>query len=101
MDGVLQGSRRPTARADVAGEILSAPFAIGAVAATAVLSVAVSSSGAKPPSPMVVVNERDVMRDEPAPHGNHGMSTAYRMSDAVPNRTMEFRKRTLHVGSAI
>jgi mannose-6-phosphate isomerase-like protein (cupin superfamily) len=29
------------------------------------------------------------------------MSTAYRISDAVPNRMMEFRKRTLHVGSAI
>jgi mannose-6-phosphate isomerase-like protein (cupin superfamily) len=50
---------------------------------------------------MIVVNERDVMRDEPAPHGNHGMSTAYRISDAAPRRTMEFRKRTLHVGSAI
>ena len=52
-------------------------------------------------SPMVVVNERDVMREEPTPHGNVGMSTAYRISDAAPNRTMEFRKRTLHVGSAI
>jgi mannose-6-phosphate isomerase-like protein (cupin superfamily) len=51
--------------------------------------------------PMVVVSERDVMREEPAPHGDHGMSTAYRISDAAPERTMEFRKRTLHVGSAI
>jgi len=50
---------------------------------------------------MVIVNEQDMMRDEPAPHGNHGMSTAYRISDAAPNRTMEFRKRTLHVGAAI
>jgi mannose-6-phosphate isomerase-like protein (cupin superfamily) len=80
---------------------VSAPFAIGAVALGAALLMAVTLSGAKASSPMIVVNERDVMRDEPAPHGNHGMSTAYRMSDAVPNRTMEFRKRTLHVGSAI
>jgi mannose-6-phosphate isomerase-like protein (cupin superfamily) len=29
------------------------------------------------------------------------MSTAFRISDAVPNRTMEFRKRALHVGAAI
>jgi mannose-6-phosphate isomerase-like protein (cupin superfamily) len=58
-------------------------------------------SAAKPPPPMVVVNERDVMREEPAPHGNLGMSTAYRISDPAPGRTMEFRKRTLHVGSAI
>jgi len=62
---------------------------------------AASMSGAAQKSPMVVVNERDVMRDEPAPHGNIGMSTAYRISDAAPKRTMEFRKRTLHVRSAI
>jgi mannose-6-phosphate isomerase-like protein (cupin superfamily) len=29
------------------------------------------------------------------------MSTAYRFSDAVPGRAMEFRKRVLHVGAAI
>jgi mannose-6-phosphate isomerase-like protein (cupin superfamily) len=29
------------------------------------------------------------------------MSTAYRISDAVPNGTMEFRKRALHPGAAI
>lgn len=51
--------------------------------------------------PMVVVDETKVTRREPPPHGNIGMSTAYRISDAVPNRTMEFRKRMLHPGSAI
>jgi mannose-6-phosphate isomerase-like protein (cupin superfamily) len=52
--------------------------------------------------PMVVVDEREVMRDEPPPHGEIGMSTAYRISDAVPQpRSMEFRKRVLHVGAAI
>ncbi|AHE53770.1 hypothetical protein NX02_10265 [Sphingomonas sanxanigenens DSM 19645 = NX02] len=52
--------------------------------------------------PMAVIDERDVVRDEPTPHGDLGMSTAYRISDAVPQpRTMEFRKRILHVGSAI
>ena len=50
--------------------------------------------------PMVVVDEREVMRDEPPPHGEIGMSTAYRISDAVPQpRSMEFRKRVLHVGA--
>lgn len=53
------------------------------------------------PPPMVVVDERTVTRQEPPPHGKIGMSTAYRISDAVPNRTMEFRKRSLHVGAAI
>lgn len=52
--------------------------------------------------PMAVIDERQVMREEPTPHGKIGMSTAYRISDAVPQpRTMEFRKRVLHVGSAI
>ena len=64
-------------------------------------ALAVAATVAKSPSPMVIVNERDVMREEPTPHGNHGMSTAYHISEAAPNRTMEFRKRTLHVGSAI
>ena len=65
------------------------------------LTLTVSLWAAKSGPPMVVVNERDVMREEPAPHGNQGMSTAYRISDRAPNRTMDFRKRTLHVGSAI
>jgi len=51
--------------------------------------------------PMVVVDERQVVKQEPPPHGSIGMSTAFRISDAVPNRTMEFRKRILHVGAAI
>ncbi len=51
--------------------------------------------------PMVVVDERDVMRREPVPHGEMGMSTAYRISDAAPGRTMEFRKRVLDAGAVI
>lgn len=53
-------------------------------------------------SSMVVIREEDVKRDEPPPHGAIGMSTAYRISDAVPApRSMEFRKRVLHRGAAI
>lgn len=52
--------------------------------------------------PMVVVNERHVVREEAPPHGAIGMSTAYRISDVVPQpKTMEFRKRVLHKGAAI
>lgn len=51
---------------------------------------------------MIVINEADVRFDEPPPHGAIGMSTAYRISDAVPaSRSMEFRKRVLHPGAAI
>ena len=49
----------------------------------------------------VIVDERTVVRDEPPPHGAIGMSTAYRISDAVPRRMMEFRKRILHRRAAI
>lgn len=50
---------------------------------------------------MVIIDEARTMRDEPPPHGNIGMSTAHRISDGVPTRTMEFRRRTLHPGAAI
>lgn len=49
----------------------------------------------------VFVDEQAVKRQEPPPHNGRGMSTAYRISDAAPNRTMEFRKRVLHPGAAI
>jgi mannose-6-phosphate isomerase-like protein (cupin superfamily) len=53
-------------------------------------------------TPMVVVREEDVKREEPPPHGAIGLSTAYRISDAAPApRAMEFRKRVLHRGAAI
>jgi mannose-6-phosphate isomerase-like protein (cupin superfamily) len=52
--------------------------------------------------PMAVIDERATVRREPNPHGAIGMSTAYRISDAVPQpRTMEFRRRVLDRGAAI
>jgi mannose-6-phosphate isomerase-like protein (cupin superfamily) len=69
------------------------------------LLAALQAAGTPPATPaerpMVVIDEAAVKRDEPPPHGQIGMSTAYRISDAVPGRTMEFRKRVLHVGAAI
>jgi len=66
---------------------------------TAALLAIAAPAGAAPAA--VIVKETEVMRQEPPPHGAIGMSTAYRISDVVPNRTMEFRKRVLHVGAAI
>ncbi len=61
-----------------------------------------TSTAARAGAPrMVVVDEHDVRIEQPPPHGAIGMSTAYRISDAVPGRTMEYRRRTLHVGAAI
>ena len=52
--------------------------------------------------PMAVIDEQATKRLEPPPHGAIGMSTAYRISDAVPQpRAMEFRRRILHHGAAI
>lgn len=52
--------------------------------------------------PMAVIDERETLGREPPPHGEIGMSSAYRISDAVPQpRTMEFRRRDLDVGAAI
>ena len=52
--------------------------------------------------PMVVIDEPDTIRREPPPHGEIGMSTAYRISDHAPQpRQMEFRRRVLDVGAAI
>lgn len=66
------------------------------------LAAAAPASPAPGAPPMAVIDEKDVRREEPNPHGKIGLSTAYRISDAVPQpRTMEFRKRILHVGSAI
>ena len=67
----------------------------------AVALAAPASAQDKPAGRMTVVDGEAVKRDEPPPHGNIGMSTAYRFSDAVPGRAMEFRERVLHVGAAI
>lgn len=60
-------------------------------------------SGAATSAPaMVVIDEAATVREEPPPHGAIGLSTAWRISDAVPApRSFEFRKRALHVGAAI
>lgn len=54
-----------------------------------------------PSRAMAVIADADVRREEPPPHGGFGSSTAFRISDAAPERLMEFRKRTLAPGSAI
>ena len=66
--------------------------------------VAAQAAGASVPAaerPMVVIDERATILQEPPPHGAIGMSTAYRISDGIDGRTMEFRKRILHRGAAI
>jgi mannose-6-phosphate isomerase-like protein (cupin superfamily) len=52
-------------------------------------------------APMVVIDERQTLVREPPPHHGTGMSSAWRISDRVPNRNMEFRKRALDPGATI
>ena len=67
---------------------------------SALLAILLANAGAAPA--MVVIDEAATVREEAPPHGQIGMSTAWRISDAVPApRSFEFRKRALHVGAAI
>ncbi len=57
---------------------------------------------ASPPAGVgLVIHEDDVRVHQVPPHDGTGMSTAYRISDAAPNRAMEFRKRVMHPGASI
>lgn len=72
------------------------------IAATGVLCACATAPDATLLSrDMIIVNEADVMVDQPPPHGAIGMSTAFRISDVAPQRNFEFRKRALHVGAAV
>jgi len=70
---------------------------------SALLALLLGSAAAPAPAPaMVVIDEAATVREEAPPHGAIGLSTAWRISDAVPApRSFEFRKRALHVGAAI
>lgn len=79
---------------------------ISTFAASSALAMVSACTSTPPATPllstqMIVVDEKDVTRDEAPPHGKIGMSTAYRISDVAPQRNMEFRKRALHVGAAV
>ena len=47
------------------------------------LLAAMLLAGAEAPE-MIVIDEAATVREEPPPHGAIGMSTAYRISDAIP-----------------
>lgn len=76
-------------------------FALFSILLAAALTPYAAASAQRTAPRMVVVDEQQTVRDEPPPHGAIGMSTAYRISDGIEGRTMEFRKRVLHPGAAI
>src|SRR3546814_2339858 len=66
-------------------------FALFSILLAATLTPYAAAAGQRSAPRMVVVDERETVRDEPPPHGAIGMSTAYRISDGIEGRTMEFR----------
>lgn len=66
----------------------------------ATLALALQAAAA-PALPMVVIDEKATLRREAPPHGAIGMSSAYRITDGVPWRNFEFRRRILDRGAAI
>src|SRR3546814_18776454 len=76
-------------------------FALLSSLLAATLTPYAAAAGQRSAPRMVVVDERETVRAEPPPHGAIGMSTAYRISDGLDCRTMEFRTRVLHPGAAI
>lgn len=67
----------------------------------AALTIGAAATSQAAERAMVVIDEAAVRKEEPTPHGKIGMTTVSRISDQVPDRTMEFRKRALHPGAAI
>src|SRR3546814_13591208 len=76
-------------------------FALLSSLLAATLTPYAAAAGQRSAPRMVVVDERDTVRDEPPPHGAIGMSTAYRISEGIEGRQMEFSKRVLPPCTAI
>ncbi|WP_018613254.1 cupin domain-containing protein [Segetibacter koreensis] len=49
----------------------------------------------------ILEHEKDLAKEEPAPHDGVGMSTAYSFFSKAPGLKLAFRKRVLKPGSAI
>ena len=87
----------------IAMGLVLAGFAIGRLGSTS----EASATAEQAPAPAAVggyilENEEDVKRQEKAPHGGPGMSTAYGFFEkATPPFKIAFRKRVLHPGAAI
>lgn len=76
-------------------------FLLSALIATAAVQESHPAPASPPAGVGIVVHEADVRVQQVPPHNGTGMSTAYRISDVAPNRSMEFRKRVMHPGASI
>ena len=74
---------------------------LAAVLAAASMQEARPAPASPPAGVGLVIHEADTLVRQVPPHNGTGMSTAYRISDVAPNRSMEFRKRVMHPGASI
>ena len=49
----------------------------------------------------ILEHEKDIAKEEPAPHNGGGMSTAFSFFSNATDSKLVFRKRVLHAGAAI
>src|SRR3546814_20923783 len=75
-------------------------FALFSILLAATLTPSAAAAGQRSAPRMVVVDERENVRDEPHTHGGLGIATPYRISAGTAGRKMAFRQRVSHRDAA-
>jgi mannose-6-phosphate isomerase-like protein (cupin superfamily) len=68
---------------------------------TGVLVTSVAAKQKQQQTGYILQHEKDIAKDEPAPHEGGGNSTVYNFFNKADNSKLVFRKRVLHAGAAI
>jgi mannose-6-phosphate isomerase-like protein (cupin superfamily) len=74
---------------------------IAAVFFAAGLFISSAFANQKQQTGYILEHEKDIAKDEPAPHNGGGNSTVYNFFIGAANSKLVFRKRVLHPGAAI
>ena len=96
----VQPQLRTTLQRDIDCGAISAPPLSAPVAVAPPASVAVKPTGANPHGSQVI-EEQDIGREQPGPHGGAGPTTAYSFFADVADLPFVLRKRVLHKGAGI
>jgi mannose-6-phosphate isomerase-like protein (cupin superfamily) len=68
---------------------------------TAVIFSTLASANKNQETGYILEHEKDIIKDEPAPHNGGGNSSVFNFFIDAPNSKLVFRKRVLHPGAAI
>jgi mannose-6-phosphate isomerase-like protein (cupin superfamily) len=74
---------------------------IAAIFFAAGLFISSAFANQKQQTGYMLEHEKDIAKDEPAPHNGGGNSTVYNFFSNATNSKLVFRKRVLHPGAAI